>query len=168
MKGKYFVLAAIILGVVAGVTYAAFFAAPQVVAYGDNVTVYYTGALPNGTVFGSNFNGQPLQFTVGANQVIQGFQNGVMGMKLNETKTITVPMAEAYGPVNPSLIVNIPMNAFGNQTILPGMTIVESGNGVQSSGVVKSENKTFAIVDFNPPLAGYNLTFTIRVVQIQK
>ena len=64
---------------------------PPVVAKGDNISVYYTGRLVNGTVFDTNVGKEPLNFTVGAGQMIVGFDQGVIGMKLNQNKTITIP-----------------------------------------------------------------------------
>ena len=66
-------------------------------ANGDTVDVFYTGTFTNGTVFDSNVGGQPLQFTVGSGQVIPGFDQAVLGMKLKESKTVTIPANDAYG-----------------------------------------------------------------------
>ena len=76
---------------------------------------------------------------------------------------------EAYGQVNPALIVNVPLNAFGNQTIRKGTVIDDnSTSGQQLSGLVTAINATTATVDFNPPLAGQTLMFSVKVVSIQK
>ncbi|MDE1869085.1 MAG: peptidylprolyl isomerase [Candidatus Micrarchaeota archaeon] len=137
----------------------------QTVAVGDTISVYYTGTLTNGTVFDSNVGKQPLNFTVGSGQLILGFENGVIGMKLNETKTITIPADEAYGPVNQSLIVQVSRAEFGNATPTVGMR-VSSSNGQQAT--VKAVGTNTVTLDFNPPLAGQTLIFEIKVVGIQK
>jgi peptidylprolyl isomerase len=166
LKPEYIVILAIIIGALIGVIYLTTSnAASPVVATGDNVSVYYTGKLTNGTVFDSNVGKQPLNFTVGSGQLIQGFDQGVIGMSLNETKNITIPSNEAYGPVNPSLIVDVPRSQFGNQTITVGMEVTAS-NG--QSGIIKSVNATNVTVDFNSPLAGQTLIFEIKVVSIKK
>jgi FKBP-type peptidyl-prolyl cis-trans isomerase 2 len=137
-----------------------------VVSTGDNVSVYYTGSFTNGTVFNSNVGQpQPFTFTVGANQVIPGFDQAVIGMKLNQTKNVTIPVDEAYGPVNQSLILHVPLSDFGNKTVTVG-TIVTNTYGYQ--GEVIAVNATNATVNFNPPLAGKTLVFSIRVVKISK
>ncbi|MDE1870889.1 MAG: peptidylprolyl isomerase [Candidatus Micrarchaeota archaeon] len=140
-------------------------AATPAVAAGDNVSVYYTGKFTNGTVFDTNVGKQPLQFTAGSNQLIEGFDQGVIGMKLNETKTITLPPSQAYGEVNPSLIVQVPLSSFGNQTVSVGMVVTTSS---YQQGTITAVNATTATVDFNPPLAGDTLVFTIKVVGIKK
>jgi FKBP-type peptidyl-prolyl cis-trans isomerase len=92
---------------------------------GDFVSMNYTGRLENGTVFDSNIDpkfghpGQPLEFTLGAGQMIPGFDKGVLGMKVGEKKTLTLPPEEAYGaagrppviPANATLIFDVELLA---------------------------------------------------------
>ncbi|HUY70024.1 MAG TPA: peptidylprolyl isomerase [Candidatus Baltobacteraceae bacterium] len=153
----------IIIGVVYVATSSS--ASAATVAVGDNVSVIYTGTLTNGTVFDSNVGGAPLNFTVGAGQMIQGFDQGVVGMKLNEDKTLTLPPAEAYGNVNPALVVTLPRSQLGNLTVAVG-TRLQSSNG--QVGVVKSVNETNVTIDFNSELAGQTLIFQVKVVSIKK
>ncbi len=169
MKYQYLVVAIVAIAVVAIGVYVVFSAGTQVVVSGDNVSVYYTGSFSNGTVFQSDFGGQPLNFIVGANQVIPGFNNAVIGMMLNQTKNVTIPVNEAYGQVNPNLFVSVPVNAFGNQTIKIGQTVLEKiPNGGQVTGIVTKVNTSNVTVDFNPPLAGHTLIFTIKIIGIKK
>lgn len=84
------IIAVLVIIVVAG-AYFAVNASAQVVAVGDTINVSYVGTFTNGTVFGVNAVGQTLQFTVGSNQLIPGFDQGVIGMRLDQQKTITVP-----------------------------------------------------------------------------
>ena len=154
---------ALIIGVIYMATSSS---AAQVVAAGDNISVYYTGTFQNGTVFDSNVGKQPLNFTVGSGQLIKGFDQGVVGMKLNETKIITLPPAEAYGEVNQSLIVTVPKSQFGNNSnVSVGMTVTTQ-QGAQ--GRVTAINGSNVIVDFNSPMAGKTLVFQIKVVAIKK
>lgn len=139
-----------------------------VVAIGDKINVTYTGTFTNGTVFDSNVGKQPLTFMVGSGSMIKGFDEGVVGMKLNEEKTITIPATEAYGEINPALIVEVPANTFGNQTMEVGSGVVRTVNGQQEQGVVTAISKTNVTLDFNPPLAGQTLIFKIKVTSIQK
>ncbi|MCL4373982.1 MAG: peptidylprolyl isomerase [Candidatus Marsarchaeota archaeon] len=132
---------------------------------GDNVSVYYTGKFVNGTVFSTNVGGAPFNFTVGAGETITGFNNAVMGMKVGENKTVTLPPSEAYGAVNQSLIVAVPITDFGNQTLKQGMAI-KTSSGL--TGGIIGINATTVIVDFNPPLAGDTLVFQIHLVSIRK
>lgn len=166
-KPVYALAIIVVIAIIVAVAYMATRgnAAPSVVAVGDNVSVYYTGTLTNGTVFDSNVGKQPLQFTVGSGQLIKGFDQGVIGMKLNETKTITIPANEAYGEVNASQIVTVPRSQLGNGTVTVGMGVSTSGG---QQGIVKAVNATSVTVDFNSPLAGQTLIFQIKVVSIKK
>ena len=152
VKPIYIIIAVIIvIGIIGAIYLVTSNASTPTVANGDTIEVFYNGTLTNGTQFDTNIGGQPLGFTVGSGQVIEGFDSGVIGMKLNETKTITIPENEAYGPVNPSLIVTVPISAFGNQSVHVGMTVTEDSSGQEMQGVVKEITATNATVDFNLP-----------------
>ncbi len=74
----------------------------EVAKSGDTVSMNYTGRLQDGTVFDSNvdpkFNHvEPFVFNLGAGQVIAGWDKGIVGMKVGEKKTLTIPPADAYG-----------------------------------------------------------------------
>jgi FKBP-type peptidyl-prolyl cis-trans isomerase 2 len=140
-------------------------AAGGTVAVGDSVSVYYTGSFTNGTIFNTNRNGTLFNFTVGANQVIPGFDNAVIGMSKGESKTVTVPPAQAYGYVNQSLFAAAPLSAFGANAPVIG-EIVTTSRGLH--GLVTAVNATNATIDFNPPLAGKTLVFNITVVSIRR
>jgi peptidylprolyl isomerase len=64
---------------------------------GDTVQVHYTGTLNNGTVFDSSYDKEPLEFTVGEATLLSDFQKAVVGMQLDQSKTITIPAEDAYG-----------------------------------------------------------------------
>lgn len=130
---------------------------------GDNVTVFYSLWLSNGTLVQSNFNSTPFSFIVGSSQVIKGFSNAVIGMKEGQTRNVTLPPSEAYGNVNNSLIITVPRSDFGNNSIAVGEH-VSNGNGY--TGVITALNSTNVTVNFNPPLAGKTLIFEIKVVKI--
>ncbi len=163
IKPMYVLIAAVLVILILGVVYSTSNNSP-VVASGDNISVYYKLTLANGTVFQSNFGGQPLNFTVGSGQMIRGFDQGVIGMRLDQNKTITIPADQAYGPINPALLVKVPRSAFGNHSVYVGM-VIQNSNGQQ--GTITALNSTNATVDFNSPLAGQNLTFTIMVIRIK-
>ncbi len=140
------------------------------VVTGDQIEVSYVGSFTNGTVFDSSArDGRPLNFTVGAGQVIAGFDQAVVGMGVNQSKTVTLPPAEAYGAVNPSLFIHVPTNVLTkdlNATPVVGMSVTAGASGQR--GIVTSVNATNTTLDFNPPLAGKTLIFNITVVAILK
>ncbi len=95
----------------------------KMVKKGDNITVDYTGSLLNGVVFDTSIKSvaeennltprradyKPLKIQVGMGQVIEGFDEGVIGMKVGETRKLTIPPEKAYGPKNPEMIQTIPI-----------------------------------------------------------
>jgi len=82
---------------------------------GDTVSVHYVGSLTDGTQFDSSYDrGDPITFTVGGGEVIKGFDQGVVGMKVGEKKTLTIPPELGYGvrqvgqiPPNSTLIFDV-------------------------------------------------------------
>jgi len=136
---------------------------------GDVVQVDYTGTLENGTVFDTSVGREPLEFTLGQGQMIPGFEQAVLGMKIGESKTFTIPADEAYGPydedlvrvVNREELTNIPNPEVGQQ--LYGS---QTGGGT-ITGTVTNVTDTTITVDFNHHLAGKDLTFEIELMSIQ-
>jgi FKBP-type peptidyl-prolyl cis-trans isomerase len=89
---------------------------------GDLVSVHYTGKLVNGTVFDSSIQrGTPIQFTLGQNMVIQGWEQGILGMQVGEKRTLTIPSKLGYGeqgaggviPPNATLIFDVELVKIG-------------------------------------------------------
>ena len=134
----------------------------------DTVKVHYTGKLTNGEQFDSSAGRDPLSFTLGAGQVIPGFDHAVLGMAIQEKKTITIPSAEAYGPQNPELIQEVPKAHFPDH-IKPevGMELMaQQPNGQQLNVKIVEMTETGVVLDGNHPLAGQDLIFEIELVEI--
>lgn len=139
---------------------------------GDKVKVEYSGKFADGKEFdNSNWHGAPLEFTVGAGQVVPGFDKAVAGMKKGEKKIFTIKAAEAYGEPKPELVREIPRQTLptgegSEEKFKPGMMIVLGApNGMKLPAVVKEISPTRLVVDFNHPLAGKDLTFEIKIVE---
>jgi len=138
---------------------------------GDKIKVEYVGKLEDGTVFDSSEKvGSPIEFEVGAGQLIKGFDEAVVGMKIGEEKEITLQPGDAYGKVNPELIKELPKNCFPeDQEISAGMMFMMGLQDGRQIPVRIAEVKEETItVDLNPPLAGKTLIFTIKVVEISE
>jgi len=135
---------------------------------GDTIRVHYTGTLDNGTVFDSSIGREPLQFTIGLGQMIPGFDKGVVGLNLNESKTITIPADQAYGQYRADLV------QVAARDQLPPDSELEVGQVLQASQpngqiilvTVTNVTDTDVTLDANHPLAGKNLTFEIQLVEI--
>ncbi|MCX6803967.1 MAG: peptidylprolyl isomerase [Candidatus Diapherotrites archaeon] len=131
---------------------------------GDNVKVNYTGRLTDGNIFDTSIGREPLEFTVGAGQMIKGFDSGVVGMKKGETKTLTLTPDQAYGERNPALIKTFDSNVVPNFSSLSKGMKISTSNGMP--GLIVAKNDKSVTVDFNPELAGQTLVFEITIVSI--
>lgn len=135
---------------------------------GDTVKIHYTGTLEDGTVFDSSEGRDPLEFTLGSGQVIPGFDEGVSGMRLGESKSVLIPAEKAYGERNEELIMSVPTSQ------VPPDLKPEVGQKLQMGGpegqlmVVEVVEVTddYVQLDANPPLAGKALNFDIELVAI--
>lgn len=134
---------------------------------GQKVRVHYTGKLDDGSVFDSSSGGEPLTFTLGSGEVIPGFDSGVTGLAVNESRTIRIPAAEAYGPHQPGMVVELPKAEIPPHLKLkPGQRLqLKSPQGIITV-VVVAESETTVTMDGNHPLAGKDLTFDLQLVEI--
>ena len=134
---------------------------------GQQVKVHYTGTLDDGSQFDSSEGRDPLSFAIGGGQVIPGFEAAVKEMAVGETKSVTIPCAEAYGAVRPEMIATIPAADFPD-TITPEVGMIlqmqtEQGPLPLSVREITDDGVT---VDGNHPLAGKDLTFALTLVEV--
>ncbi len=150
-----------------------------VVKEGDQVLVDYTGRLENGTVFDTsvrdvaietgvynpNRDYQPIEFAVGAGQMIKGFDSGVVGMAVGEEKTLTIPPEDAYGVHREDMVQTVPVDELSAVGITPvlGEKLTTSLGQV---GAITNLTNTSVVIDFNHRLAGKTLIFDVKLVSI--
>ena len=136
---------------------------------GKKVKVDYKGTLNDGIVFDKSKDGCPLEFVVGSGQVITGFDKAVEGMSVNEEKTFTINANDAYGQKDERLKTKIPKDRFPEKfNPQKGMTLgLKNESGKNMPGTVVDINDDGIVVDLNHPLAGKDLTFSIKVVGIE-
>ncbi len=139
---------------------------------GNTVTVHYTGTLDDGTQFDSSRaeGREPLTFTVGAGQLISGFDTAVTGMAVGEVKDVTLSPAEAYGDTNPELTQTVPQTAFpeGFEFIIGGQVMGQSPNGMPVMATILELQGDDVKLDMNHPMAGKTLNFNIEVLDISE
>jgi peptidylprolyl isomerase len=137
-------------------------------AGGDTVKVHYTGTLSDGSVFDTSREGAPIEFTVGGGMVIPGFETAVIGMQIGESKTFTIPSAEAYGVHDPRLVQDVPRSEMpADMDIFLGMQLTASGGDGREIPLVVTELSDESVrLDANHPLAGEDLTFAIELVSV--
>ena len=138
------------------------------VQFGDNVKVHYTGTFDDGQMFDTSEGGEPLEFTVGAHQVIAGFERAMVGMQLGETKTVVIPPGEAYGEREEELIQRMPREKFrlGGAEPELGMAIEMRTPDGNLPVIITQLNETSVTLDANHPLAGETLHFALTLIEI--
>jgi peptidylprolyl isomerase len=135
---------------------------------GDTVRIHYTGTLSDGSTFDSSQGRAPLEFTVGSGEIIPGLDRAIEGMTVGETKTVTVPAAEAYGDHDPDGVQSIPRDQVPDHIPLdPGTQLELQTMDGRTLPVTVTEVTADAItLDANHPLAGKDLTFKVELVEI--
>ena len=135
---------------------------------GNKVSVAYTGRLNDGTIFDSSVSRPPLEFTLGAGEVIPGFDNAVLGMEVGESTTLHISPSEGYGAHDDNLVITFP------RTQMPADMQVAVGDRLQMKNdqgtvfpvLVTGVTDDDVTIDANHPLAGKTLTFEITLLAI--
>jgi peptidylprolyl isomerase len=138
----------------------------ETIAKGNYVTLYYKGTLDDGTVFDETAPESPATFQVGVGGLIEGFDNGLLGMKVGEKKTILIPAEKAYGEIDPTRLQIIDGNVLtdANIPLTIGITVSSSvGNAILAA---YDETTGKVTLDYNHPLAGEQLTFEVEIIKI--
>lgn len=135
---------------------------------GDRVKVHFEGYLEDGTVFGSSMDDEPFEFTIGEKNMLPGFENAVIGMQKGDTKTITLPPEEAYGPHKKELVTVMEKSGFPQEISLEiGKRLrVRTQDGKYTMVTIKDFTEDSIVLDENDPLAGKTLTFKIELIDI--
>jgi len=135
---------------------------------GDTVRVHYTGRLEDGTIFDTSIHREPLEFTIGADEVIPGFEQAVIGMNPGEVKTVVIPAEDAYGPHRQDMVLTVRRDQFpvGIQPEIGQQFQVGLEGGGTILVMVTEVSEDAVTLDANHPLAGKDLTFDIELVEI--
>ena len=132
---------------------------------GDRVQIHYTGRLPDGEVFDSSREREPLEFTAGSDELIPGVSSAVIGMEVGATQTVSVPPEAGYGPRNEELMQKVPRDVLPEEVNVGDPLRAESEDG-EIQVWVRALTDEYGIVDANHPLAGQTLEFEIEMVAI--
>ncbi len=138
------------------------------VKVGDAVKVHYTGKFDDGQVFDSSEGGDALGFTVGAGQVIPGFDAALVGMQVGETKNVVIPADQAYGQRMEEYVQTIDRQQFNLSGVEPELGLAIEMQTPQGSIplVITELTDTSVTLDANHPLAGEELHFDLTLVEI--
>jgi peptidylprolyl isomerase len=136
---------------------------------GDTVQVNYTLTMADGTVYETSVSGQPLELTLGKGGFLPDFENAIPGMKVGESKTITISAANAYGAYSDNLVFTVNRGQLAPEV---DPKIGDQLQSTDSSGqtlvvLVKAVTDTTVTLDANSPLAGKDITFKIDLLKIK-
>lgn len=135
---------------------------------GDAVKIHYDGFLDDGTLFGSSRGEKPVEFTIGAGEVIPGFENAVINMEEGDTKTVTISPEDGFGRYKEALIKTISTSKLPSH-IEPkvGKVLVlraDAENDVRAT--IRDVTEKEVTLDANHPLAGKELKVEIELLEI--
>ncbi len=135
---------------------------------GKTVAIHYEGTLKDGSVFDSSKGKEPFEFVFGSGSIIPGLEKGLAGLQEGDKKKITVEAKDAYGERNPEAVQKVEKNQLP-EDIKPevGMQLMAQTQTGQIPVTITEVEEEYITVDFNPPLAGEDLTFDVEVISVK-
>jgi FKBP-type peptidyl-prolyl cis-trans isomerase SlyD len=142
---------------------------PMTISTGEKVSIEYTLTLDNNEVADTNVGKEPLTFEQGSHQIIRGLEAAIEGMKVGETRKVTIKPEDAYGPVIKEAIIEVSKDKLPPNAWKVDAQVKAKGPGEQVHvGRVTEIKGDRAVVDFNHPMAGKTLFFDVKVLAIEK
>lgn len=135
---------------------------------GDTVKIHYTGKLEDGSTFDTSADRDPLEFTLGQGELIPGFEQAVLGMEPGESKSVNIPAEDAYGPHHEELVAQVGRDKLPHDMhVKVGQQLqLQSTDGQRRVVEVTEVTDSHVTLDANHPLAGKDLTFDIKLIEI--
>ncbi|RKX61765.1 MAG: peptidylprolyl isomerase [Thermodesulfobacteriota bacterium] len=141
------------------------------VQMGDVVSIHCIGKLKNGKVFENTYEGEPFIFQVGSPEIISGLSEALIGMEEGEEKEVMIPSEKAFGPRDENLVRTVPRDALSldvePEAGLMLNLVVDTPQGEMNfPATIVKVTDTELVLDLNPPLAGEDLIFQIKLLKI--
>ena len=135
---------------------------------GDTARIHFTGYLPDRTEFDSSRGKAPLEIVIGSGSHFPGLHAAITGMQVGQTKMITIPAAQAYGPRDPEKVDKVPRAKMPSRIPLtPGGALnAETEDGDTMTVRIVSVDETYVTLDANHPLAGTNIVIEIELLEL--
>jgi len=141
---------------------------PMSISDGKTISMEYTLTLEDKKVLDTNVGGDPLNFTQGSHQIIPGLETALEGMKVGESKQVTVAPEQGYGPINPQAVEEVPIDKIPEEARKVGAQLQgKDGQGRMVHPRVTEVKEQVVVLDFNHPLAGKKLFFDVKILDIQ-
>jgi FKBP-type peptidyl-prolyl cis-trans isomerase SlyD len=139
-----------------------------VIANGHSVSIEYSLKLADGTVADSNVGGEALIYEHGSSQILPALEKELLGMKVGESRHVSLSAAEGYGEVDPSLFQTVSAAQVPEDARHVGAQLVaQSSTGQQRPVRVHEVKGDEIIMDLNHPLAGQTLDFDVKILAIE-
>tara|TARA_A100001011_G_scaffold230734_1_gene238819 strand:- start:442 stop:882 length:441 start_codon:yes stop_codon:yes gene_type:complete len=137
------------------------------IGQGAEITFNFSLALEDGHIIDSNFESSPARFLLGDGSLLPGFEEVLEGLVAGSEAQFLVPPEKAFGQHNPQNVQLIKRSLFDQDELQPGLVIsFQNGDG-ELPGVVQSLTEEEVMVDFNHPLAGQSIVFTVKIIDVQ-
>jgi FKBP-type peptidyl-prolyl cis-trans isomerase SlpA len=139
---------------------------------GSHVTLHYRLSHDKGGDIINTFDDKPATLLMGAGQLAAPLEDILLGMKVGHHSTVRLTPEQGFGVRNPDLIQKVSLatlrqNAMIGEDFVPGDLVeFNAPNGGRYAGVLKQVAQTYALFDFNHPLAGQPLTFEVKIIGI--
>jgi FKBP-type peptidyl-prolyl cis-trans isomerase SlpA len=136
---------------------------------GTRVTLYFSLALPDGTVVDSNFDGDPAVFEVGDGSLLAGYEEALFGLRPGDRETFEMKPEQGFGQHNPSNVQEMSRLDFSPELELEEGLVVSFADAQKAElpGVIAAVDGDRVTVDFNHPLAGYDITFKVAIEAVE-
>ncbi|MGI6656695.1 MAG: FKBP-type peptidyl-prolyl cis-trans isomerase [Desulfobulbus sp.] len=136
---------------------------------GTTVTIHYTLTLADGEILDTTTNKEPLVYIQGEEGLLFDLEQVLEGRVAGETVEVTVPPEDAYGVISEDALITVPLDQLPEEgRRLDAMITAVGPQGQELEGVVRSLDKTTALLDFNHPLAGQAVHCTLTVVRVEE
>lgn len=141
----------------------------RVIGEGMQVTLHFAIQLTDGTTVDSNFDQDPATFQVGDGNLLSGFEQALFGLKSGDKRAITIKPEQGFGMPNPNNVQEMARQSFAADLELqPGLMVsFADANNKELPGVIKRIDADRVEVDFNHPLAGRDLIFTVHILDVK-
>lgn len=137
---------------------------------GSKVKMHYALAVEDGSVIDSSFDGAPIDFTVGDGTMIEGLEMALMGLQAGDDQSVSIPPQVGFGQPDAEAIQTMALDEFPKDMAPEAGQIIAFNmpNGDEVPGTVLAVTDANVEVDFNHPLAGHEVIFTVKVLEVEK
>lgn len=139
------------------------------IGQGVEVTMHFSLTLDDGTLVDSNFDSKPATFDIGDGNLLAGFEEVLFGLKAGDEREFVIPPEKGFGQHNPSNVQTVSRDEFPDDITLEEGLVLSFADAQQTElpGVVTAFDDTTVTVDFNHPLAGRSIAFSVKIVDVK-